>query len=258
MNIAMHTNSIIDLPVYDQLRLMKMFGISGVMLFWYKDKFENSVHTFPEHARKTGLEIENVHVPYHMIDGLWKDSHEREDVLRWYMQHISDCSDHEIEKIVMHPVGWQSSIKVSLAALDSYKRLADHAEKKNVKILLENVASSKYLDFIFNGVDSPSLKFCYDNGHEMLMPEEERLLLKYSNRVEGLHLTDNNCVEDLHMLPFDGKENWKRIREELHKINYAGRLAFEVGWQYRNQNKKYSHEDYVIQLVKRAERIINS
>jgi len=227
------------------------------MLFWYPDLFNTPPHKYVEEANRLGLYIENVHIPFFDSQVLWTDSKEGEEAEKLIVDTLEDCKVHGIKKAVLHPSGWKLKTDINQIGLDRFKRLVKEAERRNIILALENISDSKVLDYLFDEIKSNHLKFCYDNGHEHIFSRSENLMIKHKERLTGLHLTDNNGEDDDHLLPFEGTFDWTKFNQTLKSIEYDGPLSFEVGWQLDHDVKKYSDDAYIIELKRRAQKILS-
>jgi sugar phosphate isomerase/epimerase len=219
--------------------------------------FDTAVDKFPEEARRLNLLIENIHIPFGGEDKLWQDTVDSELAEEKVIECIKDCHNHGIKTAVMHAHGWKSKIPLSDIGVYRYLKIVEAAERYDVNLALENISDTRAIDLLFAKIDSDKLKFCYDNGHDNIFPQEDNLIHKYKNKLLALHLTDNDGKDDQHLLPFDGQVNWSRLIKDLRDISYQGPLSFEVGWQYRDKIKKYSHDEYIKELKKRAIKILS-
>ena len=121
----------------------------------------------------------------------------------------------------------------------------------------------------FKGYDN--VGFCWDSGHELCYNRGKDMLNVYGSRLIATHLNDNLGVsrfdgaiyftDDLHLLPFDGIQNWQNAAERLNKCGYDGILTFELNTTSkpgRHDNNKYSKlpaEEYIAEAYARACRI---
>ena len=72
---------------------------------------------------------------------------------------------------------------------------------------------------------------CVDIGHaEMagLDTNSATMLQTLGDRVEALHIHDNDCVHDKHGLPFTGDICFAPMIEALKQINYQGDITLEA------------------------------
>lgn len=256
MKLCTHTNSILHISVIEQLRILKANDFESVMLFWYPDLFDTPPSQYVEEAKALGLRIENIHIPFFDSQVLWQESEAAQAAEQLIIRTLEECRHHKIHKAVLHPSGWRQVTEINPVGLERFKRLVDEAEKRDIILALENISDVKVLDFLFDNIKSDYLKFCYDNGHENIFSKDAGLLLKYKDRLAGLHLTDNHGIDDDHLLPFDGNFDWKNFNKTIKDISYQGPLSFEVSWQLDDSNKKYTDDNYIKELKKRAEKIL--
>lgn len=81
------------------------------------------------------------------------------------------------------------------------------------------------------------LGFCFDTGHANLVGLDfEQFITTLGNRLKVLHIHDNDCVADLHQLPFTftkTRENtpstdWDGFIRALQAVEFRGALSFET------------------------------
>ena len=92
-----------------------------------------------------------------------------------------------------------------------FERIAEAAEKYNVRLALENSAFAQQVHFVLQNIKSDHIGFCYDSGHEKAFTPEENYLSDYADRLFAMHLHDNDGVHDNHFVPFHSKGtiNWQ-------------------------------------------------
>ena len=132
--------------------------------------------------------------------------------------------------------------------MDNYKRTQElvrsaipHAEKKRVKICIENVwatflieplTMARYIDE-FN---SPWVRSYFDIGNVMRWGWPQHWIEVLGPRIEKIHIKEFSlkiAMKDGMSKAFDmpigqGDINWKRVREELAKIQFHGWATGEV------------------------------
>jgi len=240
----------------ERFKLIKDAGFQSVMIWWGEE--EKHKESTPHIARKYGLKIENVHLPFFNINAIWENSSGGEELFNKYLLNIDDCRKHEIPTAVMHVTSGENPPPYNQLGLDRFKRLIEKAEKNGVTIALENVHTLEHLDFIFDNIKSDRLKFCYDSGHEHCFTPGKDCLSKYGHRLAALHLHDNDGTGDQHMLPFSSSVNWERIMNKLKELNYKGALTLEVDAQYSNVINDYTAEKFLLEAKNRAVKLIDS
>lgn len=142
--------------------------------------------------------------------------------------------------IVVHP--WNNYTKEQNAAL--YLRFEKTARKAGVKIGVENMwnwangqaataACSHHDDFKAHLDLLPQDVFvaCLDIGHaEMkgLDTSAVQMIETLGERLEALHLHDNDCAHDSHALPFTMHIDFEAVITALKKIGYKGDITLEA------------------------------
>ena len=146
--------------------------------------------------------------------------------------------------IMMHIPAYRSSTKdpaerAEIAKMtDTLKRTIDelipYLEKYHTKIAVENTRNDSF-EVIAELMDSYSpehLGITLDTGHANI--DEARgldCMENHLDRLEALHLNDNDTSGDQHQPPFYGTLDWERIANMLAKSSYpaTGRpLSFEL------------------------------
>lgn len=218
------------LPIDVRLRLIAEAGFDCVML-WWGDEFveidgEKTRH--PDLARKYGLEIANAHAPYEHANYLWDDGIKGEAYEKMLLEGIRSCALSGVPVLVVHPsAGKRPELPAGNAGIQRLLRLLDEAGKLGVKLALENVERPDYLDYVFSSIGDENLGFCYDSGHDFLVSGGLGILEKYADRLLALHLHDNDGLEDLHLLPGDGKIDWQAVKFKLNKAGFGGPITLE-------------------------------
>lgn len=253
MKLCAHTNGESYIPVAQQVEILKNNGFESVMIFWYQDAYDNPPQVAAAKAQEIGLRIENCHIPFWGAEDLW--SPEGGDVEKMILRCLDEISHYETEKVVLHVSAWLKETRLTEVGLERIKRILNKAEGLGLEVAIENICEAHVLDYIFERIQSPALKFCYDNGHEMIFSKDEDLLMKYADRVIALHLTDNDGQEDQHYLPFDGVFDWTKLMEKLEKIHYDGPLAFEVGWHCGPDHPLKDGDQYIKELKRRIKEL---
>lgn len=216
--------------------MIKEVGFDGVMLWWGEDELDGPKNKRVELIHKYNLQIELMHSHVEETEALWYSGNDGDEVLKRYMQCVSDCRENGILTMVMHPTDGGTP-PMTDDALSRFTKLFEYAEKMNVNIALENLDRPEYLDYIFTNINSKRAKFCFDSGHENCYAKGANFLSKYSDRLEGVHFHDNTGTKDIHMLPGDGNIKWDQIMKDLSKTPYDGAIILEV---YAHKSKIYS------------------
>jgi len=80
-----------------------------------------------------------------------------------------------------------------------------------------------------NGIHGPHFAACLDTGHAVVAKQDPAEMLRIlGKRTKVLHIQDNLGVRDEHLIPTEGKIDWKRVATALGQIGYTGTFNFEV------------------------------
>jgi len=140
--------------------------------------------------------------------------------------------------------------------LARYRRLAEHAAKKNVRLALENVEGEAELQYLMDGLrDFDSVGFCLDTGHELCYNRGRDMLAEYGDRLCYLHINSNMGVtsptgeigfrDDSHMLPFDGSIDFDRVARQIRESGFSGSLMLECIETNSDRYVGFSPEEYL-------------
>ena len=120
------------------------------------------------------------------------------------------------------------------SCIESLKRAAEIADKRNFTLLLENIDQEEnpkyYLTSVAEGfeiireVNHPRVKFLYDFYHEQI--SEGNLIEKLEKNIEQVGLLHVADVPGRHE-PGTGEINYASIYRKLAQLNYRGYVAME-------------------------------
>lgn len=107
----------------------------------------------------------------------------------------------------------------SLSALESGQLLVENLPR----FCLANTAD-ELLELIR---PFPQLRICCDVNH-LLQETPQSALGKFGKLVKHLHISDNDGVNERHLLPGDGVIAWGEVIDTLEQIGYSGVFNYEV------------------------------
>ena len=218
--------------IYQRAQLIKKAGFDTTCLWWADDEKANtgSLDDLPKIVRDSGLEIDNVHVPFKEAYLLSSENlSERKKMIDLHKQWIDDCVRHNIKKLVFHTCpDCPNPPAPNNLLLDSICEILKFAESAKVILAVENIRRSDYVDIVFEQFVSEYLRFCYDSGHDFIWNSRPtEILKKWGHKLAATHLHDNLGSNDDHMLPLTGKIDWRKIISNWPK-DYKGVLMLEV------------------------------
>lgn len=245
------------IPLEERFMLMKRVGIDSTFI-WWGDEYagiDGPKEKHPEMARRNGLYIENVHMPFSSANEIWTDNLASEDIVKAYARCIRDCADNNIPTAILHLTSGNNPPAPSIKGLDRVKGLVELAEKKGVNIALENLRKPEYQEFVFSNIQSSRLGFCYDSGHENYYTKGTDLLTQYGSKLIALHLHDNDGTADQHQIPGEGNIDWNIINRKIKATGYEGAIALEVTNEFSKYLGKETPEEFLVRAYETAKMI---
>lgn len=130
-----------------------------------------------------------------------------------------------------------------------------HAEKKKIKICIENVWATFLIDPLsmaryIDEIGSPWVRSYFDIGNVMRWGWPQHWIEVLGRRIEKVHVKEFSltvAMKEGMIKAFDlpigrGEINWKRVREELAKIEFHGWATAEVRGGDRKRLEEISAE----------------
>ncbi|MGI6201040.1 MAG: sugar phosphate isomerase/epimerase family protein [Christensenellales bacterium] len=218
------------LPVAERLRLIAQAGFTSVMLWWADGPQEDRTRAQQaDLARRAGLTVANGHLGYERINALWRDNVEGQAVFEGYLADLDALAESGVPVGVLHPSRGFDPPPVSALGVARVRALAERAQRRGVRLAIENMRSPDHLTGLLEAVDCPALGFCYDAGHDFCWsPTPYALLARYGDRLMAVHLHDNHGRQDEHLPPGAGDIDWAAVREGLARSAYRGPLTLEA------------------------------
>jgi sugar phosphate isomerase/epimerase len=210
------------------------------------DDYIEKAKAFRKYADGLGLVCNQAHAPFPTVKP--GDEQYNEDIVIKIRRSIEVAAILGAKVIVVHP--WNHYNAEENAEL--YRLYEPTARKAGIKIGVENMwnwpagsptacaaACSHHDDFKAHLDLLPEEVFtaCIDVGHaEMagLDTNTAQMIETLGDRVEALHIHDNDLIHDSHALPFTGKINFNAMIEALKKIDYRGDITMEAAY-YANK-----------------------
>ena len=212
-----------------------------------KDNYRELAKEMRIFADKVGLPCNQAHAPFHVSAGDEKDEWRFETVVRameiasilgakCIVVHPKQHLDYKTQKQTL----WDMNIAF-------YNRLIPYCEQFNIQVALENmwhynpdtehIADSvwsrpeEFLAYL-ETLNSRWLVACLDIGHAEMRGLGtdcvEMIHALGKERLQALHIHDNDKWHDSHRLPFTMDIDFKPIVKALKDIDYQGDFTLEV------------------------------
>jgi hexulose-6-phosphate isomerase len=216
-----------SLSVEDRFRLAKDVGFAGVEVTRHSKEKGPEPAELARISEKTGVPIHGV------VNGAYQD-----------LEPAVDDAAIYGATTVLHVVRTDPETSY----MENYKRTQDlirsaipHAEKKKIKILVENVwatflieplTMARYIDEL----NSPWVKAYFDVGNVMRWGFPQHWIEVLGKRIDKIHIKEFSlkvAMKEGMGKGFDfpigqGDINWARVREELKKIGFHDWATAEV------------------------------
>ena len=89
--------------------------------------------------------------------------------------------------------------------------------------------AAAYIDELNDMAGEKCFAFCLDTGHALLLGKDiYTAIMQIGERLETLHIHDNDGKGDQHLAPYMGCLDWKRFVKGLRDVGYQGALSFET------------------------------
>lgn len=254
MSIGICVQYGLNMPIHEVVQRIKAHGFDNVLLLDAKEQIAEYGPTCGqiESARRAGLYVEELHLPYDQSANLWLDNQNGEAVMAEYTRILIDCVALEIPCAVLHTSHGGEPRAANERGAARLRALLDIAERGNFTIAIENLRSLYTLDFLFETIDSPRLGFCYDSGHEFCRDYPNTTIERYKERLACLHLHDNDGTADQHLLPGAGKIDWPATMKRLNDAHYSGGVMLEVIWEPSADNAPDGYEAFLSLAARKA------
>ena len=225
-------------------------------------EFEAYFRALGETAAEAGIEIGQVHSPMPSYKG--QSDEEDEFLYKLQERSIAAASYMNSPYIIIHPCiperyrYTEYRKETKKLNMKFYRRLLPALTKYNVKLSIENMFSydpqrkcicptvcstaDEMLDYIYTLNDGHFVA-CLDSGHALLTGgTPESMARTLGDKLETMHLHDNNGFSDEHKAPFLGITDWDGFYKTLEDIGYKGVFSFECDGFFTMYGKKLPEE----------------
>ena len=201
-------------------------------------------------ADAAGLPITQTHTPFSYQN--WKDPIVYEEFILPSIKRSIEISAILGAKVaVVHPLHhWTykgHEEEIFERNMEFYGSLIPLCKEYNIKVGIENMFQREMLrgqlsfdtcnqipEFIryIDTLDSEYMVACLDIGHVGLPVRDDEawdfIRALGHDRLQALHVHDNDYRNDRHALPYIGRIDWNEVTKALGEIDYQGDFTYEV------------------------------
>lgn len=209
-----------------------------------EEEMRAAIKPYKDAAQKYSVKFVQAHAPFPS----WVNNETTNAyVLEAIKKTIMLCDYVDCRNLVVHPCIIVEDPKLEYAEnIRLYSALIPTLRKYKVTCCLENMFSSyrgklteavcsdpyetvHYIDELNKLAGERLFGFCLDVGHATLLGKDlYRFISILGDRLQVLHVHDNNGLQDEHLFPYMGITNWDRFCRALGEYNYQGTLSFET------------------------------
>lgn len=213
------------------LELLKKYGFTN----FFSDAHDlEKLRILRKKSDELGLEYEFIHGPFKGINDMWT-SEETPEIYKQLCLSIENAAAVGVKAVIIHVSSGWNAPKVNDLGLSRYDSLVELAREKGVILAFENLRKLGNLACLMDRYEHcENVKFCYDCGHEHCYTVTVPYAELFGSRFFCTHIHDNFGHPggagdgDLHLMPFDGEIDYKKMMTSLDKIGYTGSLMLEV------------------------------
>ena len=216
-----------------------------------------------EAAKKYGLLTHQAHAPFPTRSANPDYDRRLWEIFSWC---IHACDAIDCRYLVVHPVTGRRYVdRLTMEqeieeSIKLYRLLIPAAKQYGVTVLTENMfrnytylkQSKKLEDVCADIPDACAMLdtlnaeagaevfgFCLDTGHMLLLHKDiSRAIRQLGSHLKALHIHDNNGVEDQHLGPYMGVQDWDRFISGIAASDYAGVLSFETSSVFTHYDRQ--------------------
>lgn len=200
-------------------------------------------------ADRLGLIINQIHAPFHFSVSEFDE--QLETLVIPVMKRVLRISQiFGVSVAVIHPIHHHEYLgheeEFFANNMKYYAALLPTAHETGVKLGIENMwqrdrlrgtichdTCSRLPEFLryVDTLNDPFAVACLDVGHVGLCPPDNSLseiVLGLGDRLQSLHVHDNDFRGDQHLPPYEGKMDWDALCRSLGQIGYKGFFTYEL------------------------------
>lgn len=231
-----------DRTDFDTLKKFKSCGIDAIELSVACEKNADiDWDGLSSHAKEAGITLWSYHLPFSFdVNIASLEKCHRENTHALFCSLMDRAFSIGIRRFVIHPSSEpiaEEDRTLSMAyAKESLKTLCEYASARGGVICVENLPRTclgRSADEIVELLSADSrLRFCFDVNHLCLSAgcTHHEFLEKLSGKLETVHMSDYDFVDEKHFFPGNGLINWNALISEMEEKGYSGPFLMEGGF----------------------------
>lgn len=225
---------------------------------WNTDNYKEYAKEVNLMAADNGVYFNQAHAPFIFHTSYLPDWNR--EIIPLQVRCMESCALLGIPHMVVHPIHHLPYCRNKKEIWDLnrtyYKLLQPYAKEFGVKVSLENMFGidersgrfvldmfsdpREYVQFYDELDDTENFICLVDTGHSYIVGEDAADTIKVlGHRLKGTHFSDNQLIDDGHMIPYEGKIDWDSIMKALAEVHYEGDLTFEALHLYEGFDESF-------------------
>lgn len=208
------------------------------VVYTYDKEFETlDLKKIENMAKRHNINLCSIHLPYAEpwdINVATTDKNLRKHTIEFFSDCIKKASEYNYRQFVIHPANhWEFVESQRKDWIESSKecmdKLGDVANGCGGVLCVENINTIGYnSDEILDIVSvNKNLRICFDLNHS-LHQDNVDFIHKIKDKLETIHVSDYDFIEERHWLPGEGKSDFNALYKALLDVNYKGVWMYEV------------------------------
>ena len=227
--------------LYRQLNAVDIHNIEfsgGHVDFFNERNFVQNSKAIVKEIADYGISVSSVHLPFspfETMDPTVSDINMRNEIVRYQGDLLRASAEAGIPVAVIHPSGepygaFERGERMKCAA-EFLHQIAEVADSCGIKLAIENLPRTclcnihEEMTLLLREV--PSLYACFDTNHSLRQGNVE-FIRAIGSKIITIHASDYDMIDERHLLPFLGRNNWHDIMYALEEVDYQGKFTFEV------------------------------
>jgi sugar phosphate isomerase/epimerase len=261
MDIGISTGLFYDRDIAEALPLIKEAGFGLIEVWAGPDKNgeynhfnwrqKHKVQALCDLLKKLDIKVSSLHAPFSDdLDISSSNELKRKVAVNEVLRTLEILKQLGGQYLVLHPASTGSSpkdrdklYKQSRKSIEDVFRCMSGME---LKLAVENQlphilgGDIRTLLSLIEGLPAKDVGICYDSSHANLYGgyPVENSFKDLAERIMTVHISDNNCTYDDHLMPGDGKINWQSFVEAMAQSGYKGEFMLEVLCDARKSDKR--------------------
>lgn len=209
------------------------FGLNDI---YGKIDLVNRAADYRRICMETGVDIRSIHLPFSgELDISNPNKEKRDFTMKTNLELMNAAQVAGARIAVVHPSSEpiaEDARESRLArSIENLEILNTHAKKLGMRLAVENLPRTcllRHSDDVKKVIAAiPDIGITFDTNH-LLIQDNIEFIHEVGDHIITLHVSDYDFIDERHLFPFKGKNDWKGIIEALKEVGYDGAWIYEV------------------------------